>query len=249
MPRFTSQNMEEHRVGNSNFTFEGTRIEQLGATKYTLVTIAIDVTGSTSGFADELRQTLVNAVEGCRKSPMAENLLVRAVIFSSSIGVVELHGFKELHDIDTSAYGPFSPSGATPLYDATFASIGAMVEYGERLMDNDYLTNAIGFIVTDGGENDSAQAGIDDVRKVLKEATQEEKLESLVSILVGVNAQRASAALASFRTDAGIDEYVDIADANAGKLAKLARFISKSVTSQSQALGTGGPSQNIQATI
>lgn len=249
MPRLTSNDMEQHRIGNSNFTFEGTRIERLGATKYTLVTIAIDVTGSTSRFADELRQALIAAVDGCRKSPLVENLLVRVVIFSSDIGIVELHGFKELHEIDTSTYGPFDPDGLTPLYDATFASIGAMVEYGQRLMENDYLTNAIGFIVTDGGENASTQVGIGEVRAMLRDATKEEKLESLVSILVGVNAAQASAALASFRADAGIDEYVDIADANAGKLAKLARFISQSVTSQSQALGTGGPSQNIQATI
>jgi hypothetical protein len=34
-----------------------------------------------------------------------------------------------------------------------------------------------------------------------------------------------------------------------GKLAKLAGYISQSVSSTSQALGTGGPSQNIAATI
>ena len=46
-----------------------------------------------------------------------------------------------------------------------------------------------------------------------------------------------------------ISQYIDAGAATKGKLAKLADFVSQSVSSQSQALGTGGPSQNISATI
>ena len=43
--------------------------------------------------------------------------------------------------------------------------------------------------------------------------------------------------------------HIDVGDATPRKLAKLAAFVSQSISSQSQALGTGGPSQNIAATI
>ena len=49
-------------------------------------------------------------------------------------------------------------------------------------------------------------------------------------------------ALQGFTAQAGVDQYVDVADATPGTLAKLARFVSHSISSQSQSLGTGGPS-------
>jgi hypothetical protein len=55
--------------------------------------------------------------------------------------------------------------------------------------------------------------------------------------------------LQSFVNDAKIDNYITIGDANANSLAKLARFISQSVSSQSQSVGTGGPSTSINKPI
>ena len=54
--------------------------------------------------------------------------------------------------------------------------------------------------------------------------------------------------LDGFATEAGM-KYLSAGDATNGKLAKLAEFVSQSVSSQSQSLGTGGPSQTIAATI
>ncbi|NTW13438.1 MAG: hypothetical protein HGA31_00210 [Candidatus Moranbacteria bacterium] len=248
MPRL-EEGMEQHRIGGSNFTFQGTRIDRLGATEYTLVTIAIDVTGSTSNFADELREALIAAVRSCKKSPRADYLMIRVILFSSSIGVREIHGFKELADIDPNAYAAFKPDGFTPLYDAAYSGIGAMVDYGAHLMENDYLTNGIIFIITDGGDNDSKTASPAMIRQKLEEVKLEEKLESLVSILIGVNARQAKSLLEDFQREAGIGKYIDLEDASEGSLAKLAEFVSRSVSSQSQAVGTGGPSQNISAVI
>ena len=42
---------------------------------------------------------------------------------------------------------------------------------------------------------------------------------------------------------------MDIGDATPGKLAKLANFVSESVSSQSQALGSGAPSETLNLTI
>ncbi|MBI5147744.1 MAG: hypothetical protein HZA37_01170 [Parcubacteria group bacterium] len=241
--------METRKIGASNFNFTGARIDNLGATEYTLVTVAIDVTGSVSGFEGDLRQALIATVEACKKSPRSENLLLRVVMFSTAVGgVSELHGFKPLADIDPNDYAAFVPDGGTPLYDAMYSAVGATVVYGKDLWDNDYLVNGIVFVITDGADNASVATPVM-IKKKIDSVKSGEKLESLITILVGVNAQMYQCALEEFRDNAGITQYIDAGDATKAKLAKLAAFVSRSVSSQSQALGTGGPSQNIQAVI
>jgi len=71
-------------------------------------------------------------------------------------------------------------------------------------------------------------------------------IESLIVVLVGINAQTFNAKLAVFQQDAGLTQFVDAGDATAQRLAKLAQFVSKSISSQSQALGSGAPSQPLQ---
>ncbi|MCH2188794.1 hypothetical protein MK079_03125 [Candidatus Gracilibacteria bacterium] len=244
----TSQNFQ---ITGSNFGFSGVTVDTLGASEYTLVTIAVDTTGSTHGFSNELRDCLISAVEACQKSPRSDNLLLRVIEFSTSCGndgMKEIHGFTPLIDINTSDYPQFRPDGLTPLYDAVFSSVGAMIDYGETLMENDYLVNAIAFIITDGYDNRSTTTP-KMIAEKLESVNQDEQLESLVSILIGVNAQGYQNELTEFRQQAKIDEYIDAGDASKSKLAKLANFVSQSVSSQSQALGTGGPSQEISATI
>jgi uncharacterized protein YegL len=240
--------METRNIAGSNFDFSGMRIDDLGAPEYTLVTIAVDVTGSTYGFADDLRNSLVTAVEACQKSPRSENLLVRVVLFSTSVGVQELHGFTELSGLNPTDYPALTPGGMTPLYDAAYSSVGAMVDYGGDLMDNDFLANGIVFLITDGGDNASS-ATPKMIADAINKARNDEKLESLVTVLVGINAGEYQHELDTFKDEAELDQYIDAGEATKGKLAKLADFVSQSVSSTSQALGTGGPSQNISATI
>ena len=76
-----------------------------------------------------------------------------------------------------------------------------------------------------------------------------EILESMVSVLIGINGSSYSSWLSKFQKEAGLTHFIDAGDATPRKLAKLANFVSQSVSSQSQALGTGGPSQNISPTI
>jgi hypothetical protein len=249
MPRLLNDNMEERRIGGGNFTFSGARIENLGATEYTLVNIAVDVTGSVYGFEDDLRESLMAAVDACKRSPRSLNLLLRVITFSTSVGgVEEIHGFKSLEDIDTNDYPQIRPGGATPLYDATYSSIGALVEYGEELMENDFLANGISFVITDGDDNASSITP-GEIKKTIESVAREEKLESLISVLIGINAGYYDNKLKKFKVESGIDQYIDAGEATKEKLAKLAYFVSQSISSQSQALGTGGPSQNISATI
>lgn len=250
MPRLLDNDMEIHRIGGGAFTFSGTRVERLGATEYTLVTIAVDETGSIAGFENDLRAALVTAVEACKKSPRKDFVLIRVVTFGSQYqnGVNEVHGFKPLSEIDPNDYPDIHPGGMTPLLDASYSSIGAMNAYGKQLADDDFSVNAIAFIVTDGGENDST-ATMAMVKEETERAVRSEEIESLISVLIGVNAAMLKDELDRFKDEAGLTHFVDIGDATKGKLAKLAAFVSKSVSSQSQSLGSGSSGVVIPATI
>lgn len=248
MPRIANDSEFSASLGGS-FNFTGTRIENLGATEYTLVTVAIDVTGSTAAFADELRTMLVTAVRSCQKSPRSNNLLARVVTFSSSIGgVQEIHGFRPLTDINPDDYPHFQPSGMTPLFDAVYSAVGATAAYGQQLKDNDFLANAIAFIITDGADNVSSVTPRTIANEIAR-LRSGEVLESFIGILIGVNAAGCARELDRFRVEAALDQYIEVGDVTPGKLAKLAAFVSQSVSSQSQSVGTGGPSQNISTTI
>ncbi len=248
MPRL-DEGMVQGQVGKG-FTFTGTRIEKLTSTNVTLVDIGLDVTGSVQGFEDELKKMLQACVDGCRSSPHSENIMVRASFISSRFpgGTSEIHGFKPLADIDTSQYPDVKAYGMTPLCDACYSSVGSINAYGGQLADQDYGVNAISFVITDGDDNASTTTEAM-VKAEKKKAVSGEKLESFLGILIGVNAAQYLQSLTAFKDAAGLDHYIDAKDVTPRGLAKLAAFVSQSVSSQAQALGTGGPSQSIAATI
>lgn len=237
-------------AGAPGFGFTAVGIERLGSAEYTLVTIAVDLTGSTEAFAPQLRDMLIAAVEACRETPASENLMVRVIGFSTSLpgGIKEFHGFVPLSTIDTSAYPTFDPWGMTPLNDASFSTVGAMVDYGRDLRTQEYPTNAIGFVITDGCDNDSIHTAAD-VKRRKQQVRGDEELESLMMILIGINAAKYKKQLEQFTLEAGFDKYIDAGQVTSTVLARLANFVKQSVSSTSQARGTGGPSQNISATI
>ncbi len=244
-------NMETSKIGGSNFTFRGARIENLGATEYTLVTIAVDETGSVYEFADELRKMLATAVDSCKKSSRSDNILIRVITFADRYpgGVNEIHGFKPLSEIDpTNDYPMIRPGGMTTLYDASLSSIGAINVYGEQLTNEDYSVNGIAFVITDGYDNASTTTP-NMVKEESEKSVSGEILESMITVLIGINAKQYKDYLENFRKEADFTQYIDAGEATPRKLARLAEFVSQSVSSQSQALGTGGPSQSIAATI
>lgn len=242
-----------HGVLGKGFKYTGARIEHLGATEYTLVTIAVDDTGSVLPFADQLLAMLQTSVLACKKSPRSDNIMVRVIRFSNkySGNIDELHGFKPLSLIDPQMdYTLSSPGGGTPLYDAAYSVLGATNAYAKNLVDQDFGVNAIVFIITDGDDTGSIAT-----TKMVKEevllSVSGEVLESMVSILVGINTDEPSLLqqLQDFKNEAGLTHFIDAKDATPGNLAKLGQFVSRSVSSQSQALGTGGPSQNISQVV
>jgi len=235
------------------FGYTSVSIDKLGATEYTIVQIVVDRTGSVFNFKTDLEKMIQTAVDACKKSPRSMNLLVRvtafdAEAFSDRVRIDEIHGFTILDSIDTADYiGKIEPEGTTPLYEATMEAIDTVYDYAEGLYDKEYFCNAIIFIITDGENNVQKNATPEKIKKKLADIRRNEKvLESMRTILIGVNDQECKVALEEFKNEAGIDEYKSVGDATPSSLAKVADFVSQSVSSQSDSLGTGGPSQPIQ---
>jgi uncharacterized protein YegL len=239
MPRIgNDDSVQQHKHGH--FGFSAVRVEDLGSTEYTLVTIVADRSGSTASFQNEMESCLKEIFSACMKSPRADNLMVRLVTFDDKHK--EVHGFKLLSQISPDDYnGVMYPGGMTALYDASVDAIEATNNYGRTLLENDFSVNGIVFVITDGGDNKSVLRS-KDVRKELERAVGGENMESMVSILIAIGSDPI---LTQFNSDAGFSQYVEFKDANKSTLAKLADFVSKSISSQSQALNSGGASQAI----
>jgi len=248
MPKF-DKDMESHAIGGSNFQFSAKKIEELGATEYTLGLLIIDRSGSVETFEDAINKVCATVVQGCRKNPRADNMMLMVIIFDHE--VIEFHGFKPLPDCNEADYAQVCvPRGATALYDAIYNGVKATIDYGQQLVDNDFAVNAAVFVVTDGQDNRST-ATAKMVKDAIAEAKQTEALESIMPVLIGVgygateDASQLDTYLKALTDEAGFQQYIFIGNAEAGKLAKLGGFISQSISSQSQSLGTGGASQSL----
>jgi hypothetical protein len=247
-----SANLQQHSLGAGAFGFSAVGMEDLEATEYTLVTVVVDKSSSVASYEKEMEACIKEVVESCKSSPRSEFLLIRLVAFNQDMS--EIHGFKRLIDCDLSDYdGCLNPGGTTALFATVKNAVDATAAYGQNLVDSDYSVNALVVILTDGMDNRSdymtPPVHASDVKDAMAEITRSESLESLLSILVGVGVggyTDISQYLNDFQTESKLDQYVEIKDANAKTLAKLAKFVSRSISSQSSALGTGGPSQPLQ---
>lgn len=246
MPILNSQNMDAHGADGSGYGFSATRVEDLGASEYTLVGIATDVSGSVTGFRKEIEACVKTVVKACRHSPRADNLMLRLVTFEMRLR--ELHGFKPLSNCNPDDYdGAIIIGGTTALFDAAVNVVESVTRYGKDLVDQDFEVNGIVFVITDGDDN-ASKTTVNSLKDALDRAVRSESLESLVSILVGVNTDASTGLnqyLDNIAKTAGFTQYVSIDKADEKTLAKLADFVSRSISSQSQALGTGGPSQSL----
>lgn len=240
------QDMDLHKLaGASNYGYSAAKIQDLTAPEYTLVTLVCDESGSTSGFVKEMEAAVREVVKACRHSPRADYLLLRLVNFGTSLR--EVHGFKLLEHCDLADYdGFYKAGGSTLLFDTSKNAIDASTDYARQLRDNDYTVNGIAIVITDGDDTHSTFTARN-VGESLGNCVKSEAMESFVSVLIGVNLNDAhmKSRLDNFNTQAGFTRFLALDDASESTLAKVANFVSKSISSQSQALGTGGPSQAI----
>ena len=250
MPRIADENRQ---ISGSSFEFSGAGMDRLAESGYTVVTIACDVTGSTSGFADDLLKMVKAAVGACKRNRIInKRILLRVITFSTNMrpnGINELHGFSPLEDIDVDVdYPPFNPDGMTNLYDAVFSGVGAMVDYGVDLVEGDFDCNGLLIVITDGDDNRSVSTPRM-IREKIESLKIAESLESLTTIVIGINTRAYSQVLAEFVADAGLTNFIDAGDVTEEVLAKIGGFIESSSVKTSTALTSGEPSKDISATI
>ena len=245
MPILNDTNLDQIILPNSHYGYSATRLEELGATEYTVVTVACDVSGSTGAFTFDMEAAITRIIQACKFSPRADNLLLRLIAFDDTLS--EIHGFKLLENCNLADYGgALRSGGTTALYDAAENAVSSTVNYGQKLLAADFSANAILFVITDGMDN-ASKLPAKKVKEALTRAVTGEALESVVSVLIGVNVQDQAACryLRQFHVEAGFTQYVELDKADAKTLARLAQFVSQSISAQSQALGTGGASQSL----
>ncbi len=231
----------------SGYKFSGMSIDALGSSQYTLVGLVVDVSGSVDPFAKALEQMLKTVYKGCNDQNNAyrENLMFRVTVFNHTIK--EIHGFKTLNNINENDYnGSVACGGDTALCDAVDEMVQALTAYGATLTKQDFTVNGMICVVTDGRDN-ASNTPMGNVAKSVKKIRLSEAMTSCVTILVGVtnDDNNLDHYLQTFKDDAGMDQYVSIGKATPGKVAKLAGFISQSVSSTSSALNQGTPSKPI----
>jgi hypothetical protein len=241
-----SQGLQSFAVPGGGYGYTGANIDDLTSFENTLSTALLDESGSTNSFALAMEACVKEIVRSLRHSPVADKLLYRHCHFGTNFR--EVHGFKPLAECHEPDYdGCYAPGGTTALYDSSVAVLNATVDYAEKQAAKKYVVNGIAYTITDGCHYlPGGTVKKEDVKVAQAKAMTNESLESLITILIGVNddpgIQRDLEDYAHF---VGYTRYIPIGEANEKTLAKIAGYISQSVVAQSQSLGTGGPSQSL----
>ncbi len=207
------------------------------SSEYTLVTIAIDNSGSVHGFQDEIINCLKEVITSCKSSRTSDTLLVRVIIFASQ--VKEFHGFTLVENINLNDYTFPNASGNTALFDAIANSVEACILEGQDLVKNDVSVNGINVIITDGMDNNSSNTALT-CKSIFDKVNIAENLESMTSILIGININdmHVKQSLSQVQNEVGIDQLI----ITARDFGKVAGFISSSISSTSAALKSGAKS-------
>lgn len=245
MPLMSDNDVDGTPTKATHYGFSNININNLGADSYTLFGLILDKSGSVSVFAKTIEEAAKNVIRGCQNAPRADNMLVRMLCFNGKIDPI--HDFKLLMDCAPDSYSDIiRAGGTTALYDASVDIIDSVANAGKDLLANDYKANGIVAIVTDGEDVGSVHTAVS-VKAALEKARRSECLESILTILIGVNIQDPTIGqkLKEFQAEAGIDQYIEIDKADPKTFAKVAGFIVASVSSQSQSLGTGSASKPI----
>lgn len=246
----TSQPLASFTLPGKNYGYTGTPVDDLQSWENTLALGLLDESGSTGPFKRELELMVKAIVGGLAVCPKKDNIMYYHAHFDTTFR--EVHGWLPVLGIDLDVYdGCWAGGGQTALYDSVIKVIEFLQHYAEQQAAKRYICNGVVYILTDGRnfiKTPGHHASIPDVAESLQKALRSEILESLVTILIGINDDPATQAdLKDFAANAGFTAYIPAAKADKHTLNKLAGVVSSCVISQSQKLGQGGPSDQIQS--
>lgn len=241
-----SQKLQSFMIPGGGYGYTGTPVADLQSFENTIATGLMDESGSTQAFARQIELCAKEIIKSLRHSPAADKLIYRHCHFDTNLR--EVHGFKPLSEINEDDYdGCWAGGGQTALYASACNVLNATLDYGQQQATKRFMVNGFAYFVTDGlnyAPGDSTNE--DDVKIALAKIISSEALESMITILIGVNPDaRTQRGLHDLKDQVGFTQYIEIENASEKALAKLGNFISKSIQAQSQALGSGGPSQSL----
>ena len=234
--------MLKFTVPGTNFTYQGAAVAGLTSFEHTVALGLFDESGSTSAYAKLMEKCCGSIVKALRHSPAAAKLLYGQYHYDTHFR--EFHGFKPLRECNEADYdGCWAGGGKTTQYDSEEKAISFVEDYAKQQAKMHYTCNGIIWEITDGQDWGSILREAD-VKKRYAKALSSEELESLMFILIGVNDDPdVQNELQRHATECNFTQYIPLTKADEKTLAALAGFIVKSTLSQSQHLGTGGPSQ------
>lgn len=219
------------------FKFTTVALDTLETDMVTQVLIVVDVSDSVKPFVRDLEDCIDKIIEGCKLCPNHDQLHVRVLAFSDD--VMEITGFLPIAS-HTTFKNRLKTYNMTALVKATLDGLSSIQGYAQALKKADYVSSAVMVIITDGADNNSRPHTVGEIRDlVVKMLEIERSVDHLQTILVAVNAAQCVSYLKEFRDQAKLDEFIDLGDVTPRKLAKLAEFVSTSVSSSSKALNAG----------
>ncbi len=218
----TTPALGSNATTTSTFHYSAIRPERLNRRAYSLMTLAVDTSGSMAVCAKDLCHTLNHLVHTAQQQVISDNILMRTLGFEDERR--EWHGFQPLKSIQP--YGAITTGGGTALYDATFDALNATVRYAKILADQGFRVNALFFVLTDGDDNGS-QKFPQEIAKLMEETRQNEIPSRLYTALIGLNSRSGALKrrLQTFQRLAQLDDYVDIPKASPRHLAELEEVV------------------------
>ena len=232
-------------IPGGNFGYKAVAVNDLLSSENTIVTGLVDESGSTSPWKRDIELCIKEIVKSLYHCPVADKLVYRHCHFDTTFK--ELHGFRPLKECKESDYdGCWAGGGQTALFKSECNVLHATLDYAKQQSALHFTVNALNFFVSDGENYLSSPDHItpDDVKKANADCITSEVLESLITIFIGVNPDDEIRRKLQEHCDyVGFTQFIPMEKANEKTLGQLAQWISKSIQSQSQHLGSGGPSQ------
>lgn len=243
---------------NAGFGFSMTGIQNLTETSYTLALIMLDLTGSVSGEEAEIKRMLEQIVADGKRAGWGKRVLISAMAFNTQIGVKELFGFDVPSAIDLSGV-QINTTAATNLIDAMATGHDALEKAANELVGADFITNLL-LIGTTDGEDNASRLTAQELAGKFAAARKNESFDSFKTILIGLRTgqqaqdsryarKTVDQVLTDLTAAAQFDQYESAKQVKDGTYGKIGGFISQSISSSSQSLGSGSPSQNVNFTV
>jgi hypothetical protein len=219
--------------GDSSFGIFSTPLK---SSSYTLGTLILDTSTSTSSWLQQLKDSMKLLIKGLKQFGTASNIILRVVHFGTNI--VELIPFTPIDFININDIDKMCTNGQTSLYRTSVDCLDASVTYADFLASEGYIVNVNNYMYSDGDN----YVNPTDNFTIKSYAEAKQKLKAQLSeayfyqdFLIGLGT---GTALDNFAKISNFTMYKTYGDpgTNPGELAKAGGFVSKSLELRSNIL-------------